>query len=80
VFFGESGRTIDRLKRSEGPIEPVVFRQFVKEGTALPPLAREHFLAQGLWRVPLEGFRDSVQQLNTWTKNYLEVSYVESAV
>ncbi|WP_246542734.1 ATP-grasp domain-containing protein [Paludibacterium yongneupense] len=51
VFFGEKGRTINRLTRNETGLPVLMDKLFINEGEHLPDVEREIFVGQALWDI-----------------------------
>ena len=76
IYFGEQGRKILAIRRSEINQKPEIFSELVTAGASLSSSSREHFLAQGLWKIPLNDMKNATVSLGQESKKYFEVDYV----
>jgi hypothetical protein len=74
VFYGESGRRIDRVRRRSGSLGVLEDKLLVSEGELLPDVDREIFVGQALWDVTVLP-ADALADFFAETESYLSVEY-----
>ncbi len=75
VYFGEPGREIARVDRSDGDRAPATLRMMVSPGARLPKSSREIFLAQALWRGRPGELTRNVQEMIRISKEAIRFQY-----
>lgn len=75
VYFGHPGKTICRIKKSRGDLEPNLSRQIITEGASLPKSSREIFVGQALWLLATDTPVQQIEKLQQDSLKFMEIEY-----